>query len=148
MSVCVSFYCCALEPSPWHHQGLPVPRSRTAGLCGNSIFNLLRNHHAVLVNAPIFIFTNNAKGSRGKESACSAGDTGDLGSIPGLGRSPGEGNGNPHQCSCRENPTDRGAWGATVREVAESREHLSDGAAQVHPQPCARPPSRHILAST
>ena len=45
--------------------------------------------------------------SGGKESACNAGD---LGSIPGLGRSPGEGNGNPHQDYCLENPMDRGAW--------------------------------------
>ena len=39
---------------------------------------------------------------------------GDLGSIPGLGRSPGEGNGNPLQYSCLKNPMDRGAWQATV----------------------------------
>ena len=45
-------------------------------------------------------------GSSGKESACNAGD---LGSIPALGRSPGEGNGNPLQYSCLENPIDRGA---------------------------------------
>ena len=45
-------------------------------------------------------------GSDGKESACNAGD---LGSIPGSGRSPGEGNGNPLQHSCLENPMDRGA---------------------------------------
>ena len=43
-----------------------------------------------------------------KESACSAGDTGDAGSIPGLGRSPGGGHGNPFQYSCQENPMDRG----------------------------------------
>ena len=49
--------------------------------------------------------------SGGKESACNAGD---LGSIPGLGRSPGEGNGNPLQYSCLENPMGRGAWWATV----------------------------------
>ena len=49
-------------------------------------------------------------GSEGKESACSAGDTGDLGSIPELGRSPRGGNGNPLQYSCWENPMDRGAW--------------------------------------
>ena len=53
--------------------------------------------------------------SVGKESACNAGD---LGSIPRLGRSPGEGNGNPLQYSCLENPTDRGAWQATVHGVA------------------------------
>ena len=47
----------------------------------------------------------------GKEPACNAGNTG---SIPGSGRSPGEGNGNPLQYSCLENPMDRGAWRATV----------------------------------
>ena len=50
-------------------------------------------------------------GSKGKESACNAGD---LGSIPGLGRSPGEGNGNPLQYSCLENSLNRGAWQAVV----------------------------------
>ena len=56
-------------------------------------------------------------------SACNAGD---LGSIPGSGRSPGEGNGNPLQYSCLENPMDGGAWWATVRRVAKSRIRLSD----------------------
>ena len=57
-------------------------------------------------------------GSAGKESACNAGD---LGSIPGPGRSPREGNGNALQRSRLENPVDRGAWGATVHGVAESQ---------------------------
>ena len=56
-------------------------------------------------------------GSDSKESACSAED---LGSVPGLGRSPGEGNGYPLQYSCLENPMDGGAWLATVHRVAES----------------------------
>ena len=56
-------------------------------------------------------------GSEGKASACNAGD---LGLIPGLGRSPGEENGNPLQYSCLENPMDREAWQATVHGVAES----------------------------
>ena len=51
---------------------------------------------------------------------------GDLGSIPGLGRSPGEGNGNPLQYSCLENPVDGGAWWATVHEVTKSWKGLSD----------------------
>ena len=55
--------------------------------------------------------------SDSKESACNEGD---LGSIPGLGRSPGGGNGNPLQYSYLENPTDRGAWWATAHGVAES----------------------------
>ena len=52
----------------------------------------------------------------GKESACQAGDAG---SIPGLGRSPGERNGNQFQYSCLGNPMDRGAWQATVHGVTK-----------------------------
>ena len=55
--------------------------------------------------------------SDGKESGCNAGD---LSSIPGLGRSPKEGNGYPLQYSCLENSVDRGAWGATVHGVTKS----------------------------
>ena len=62
-------------------------------------------------------------GSEGKVSACNAGV---LGSIPGSGRSPGEGNGTPLQYSCLENPTDRGTWRATVLEVAKSQTGLND----------------------
>jgi len=60
-------------------------------------------------------------GSEVKVSACNAGD---LGSIPGLGRSPGEGNGNPLQYSCLENPMDGEAWWATVHRVAKSQTRL------------------------
>jgi len=56
----------------------------------------------------------------GKESACNAGDTGDSGSTPGLGRSPGVRNVNLFQYSCLENSMDSGAWQATVHGVAES----------------------------
>ena len=62
-------------------------------------------------------------GSDGKESACNVGDPG---SIPGSGRSPGEGSGNPLQYSCLENPMDGGAWQATVHEVAKSQTRLSN----------------------
>ena len=62
-------------------------------------------------------------GSEGKESACNAGDPG---SIPELGRGPGEGNGNPLQYSCLENSMERGAWWAVVHEVAKSWTRLSD----------------------
>ena len=59
----------------------------------------------------------------GKASVYNAGDPG---LSPGLGRSPGEGNGNPLQYSCLENPMDRGAWLATVYGVTKSRAQLSD----------------------
>ena len=62
-------------------------------------------------------------GSDGKESAYNVGDP-DL--IPGLGRSHGEGHGNPLQYSCLENYMDRGGWRATVHGVAKSRTQLSD----------------------
>ena len=61
-------------------------------------------------------------GSDGKESAC---DAGDLGLIPGSGRSPGEGNGKPLQYSCLENPMDGGAWQAVVHGVARVGHNLA-----------------------
>ena len=62
-------------------------------------------------------------GSEVKASTCNVGD---LGLIPGSGRSPGKGSGNPLQYSCLENPMDGGAWWATVHGVAKSRTRLSD----------------------
>ena len=83
------------------------PINRRAG----SIFMIIINNEGV------------PGGSDGKESACNAGD---LSSVPGMGRSSGEGNGNPQQYSCLENSMDRGAWQATVNGVAKSQTRLSD----------------------
>ena len=58
-------------------------------------------------------------GTSGKEPACQCRRHRDVGLIPGLGRSPGGGHGNPFQYYCLENPTDRGAWWATVYRVAK-----------------------------
>ena len=63
--------------------------------------------------------------SDGEESACNAGD---LGWIPGLGRSPGEGNGNPLQCTCLENPMERGAWQSAVHGVIRVGHDLATNA--------------------
>ena len=66
-----------------------------------------------------------------KNQPANAGDLRDRGSIvgiPGSGRSPGGGNGNPLQYSCLENPMDRGAWWATVRGVTKSQTHLNNSA--------------------
>ena len=70
--------------------------------------------------------------SVGKESACNAGD---LGLIPRLGRSSGEGNDNPLQYSCLENPKDRGAWRATVHGVARVGHDLA-----------TKPPPRYLYS--
>ena len=81
--------------------------------------------HKLVLNTYIYIYIyiyGFHGGSEVKTSACNAGD---LGSIPGLGRSPGEGNGNPLQYSWLENPMDGGAWWATVHGVAKSRTLLS-----------------------
>ena len=61
-----------------------------------------------------------------KNLPATAGNARDMGLIPGSGRSPGEGNGNPLQYSCLENPMDREAWQATVHGVAKSQIKLSD----------------------
>ena len=72
---------------------------------------------------PTPVFLGFPGGSDSKESG---GNAGDLGLIPGLGRSPGEGHGNPLQYSCLENSMDSGAWWATVHGVAKSQTGLSD----------------------
>ena len=61
-----------------------------------------------------------------KESACSVGDAGDEGLIPGSGRSPVGGKGNPLQYSCLENPIDRGDWQSAIHRVPKSQTRLSD----------------------
>ena len=66
----------------------------------------------------------------------SAGDAGDVGSIPGLERYPGGGNGNLLQCSCGESPMDRGAWGAAVCGAAEGRTQLSTAQHQTEAMKC------------
>ena len=74
------------------------------------------------------VFRGFPGGSDSKEFACNAGD---LGSIPDLGRSPGEGNDGPLQYSHLENYMDRGAWRATVHGVAKSQTRLSDSHTQL-----------------
>ena len=88
-------------------------------------------HYNTISNSLFFnsylSFVNPSSGSDwfsdGRAFTCNAGD---LGSIPGSGRSPGEGNGSPLQYSCLENPRDRGAWWATVHGVTKSRTWLSN----------------------
>ena len=65
-------------------------------------------------------------GSVVKKPPANAGDVRVVDSFSGLGRSPGGGHGNPLQCSCLDNPMDRGAWGVTVHEVAKRQTRLRD----------------------
>ena len=75
----------------------------------------------MLIHAPVYIKWGFPGDSVVKNSPAPAGEARDVGSIPGSGRSPGEGNGSPLQYSCLGNPMDRGAWWATVHRVAKSQ---------------------------
>ena len=98
-----------------------VPKSKTFYA---HLFMQKHKVHIILFSwRPIFQLKGFPGGSVGKESACKAGDQG---SIPGSGRSPEEGNGNPLEYSCLENSIDRGAWWATVHGVTKSQTRLSD----------------------
>ena len=79
--------------------------------------------------------------SGGSEVKASASNAGDQGSIPGLGRSPGEGNGNPLQYSCLESPRDRGAWWAAVYGVVQSQTRLK----RLSSSSSSRPSKERIL---
>ena len=96
------------------------------GRCASSVlsvlFLLLFSYH--MGSLPKKAFRGGFPG--GSEVKVSAWNAGGLGSIPGLGRFPGEGNGNPLQYSCLENPMEGGAWWATVHGVAKSRTQLTD----------------------
>ena len=99
-------------PKYWSFSFSISPSSEYSGLM---FFRIDWFHLLTVQDKCIFLFILDfPRGSEVKVSACNAED---LGSIPGSGRSPGEGNGNPLQYSCLENPMDRGAWWATVQRV-------------------------------
>ena len=107
---------------PWRKEWLPIPvflpgeshgQRRLAGHNSQA-----RKESDTTERLTLLLPATFPGGSNSKESACSAGDPG---SIPGSGRFPGEGNGNPLQYFCLKNPMDRGAWWATVHEVAKSQ---------------------------
>ena len=78
----------------------------------------------ILIYLRVFSIIRLPQRLSGKESACNAGDTGDMSSIPGSGRSLGGGHGNPLQHSCLENHMDRGSWWAIVHRAAKRRTRL------------------------
>ena len=86
-----------------------------------SIPQINKFYNGNILKYKLYGFLGFPGGSVGKEPTCNAEDTRDMGSIPGLGRSPGRGHGKPLQYSCLENIMDREAWWATVYMVAKSR---------------------------
>ena len=92
-----------------------------------SFFFLLSVSHFFFLNflGYVIYIPGFPRGAVVKNMPANAGGTGNMGSVPGLGKSPGEGNGNPLQYSCLENPMDREAWWATVHGVSKSQIRLS-----------------------
>ena len=103
-----------------HWVGDATQLSRSLSSPSSPAFNL--SQHLVLFQ---WVSLVNPGGSVVKNPTAHAGDIRDAGSIPGLGRRPGEGNGNPLQYSCLENSMDRGAWWATVHGVTKGHIHNS-----------------------
>ena len=94
----------------------PTQRSNPGRLhCGCILYQLSHKGNPVVKNLP-----------------ASAGDVIDTGSVPGLGRSPGEGHGNPLGYSCLENPMDRGAWWVTVHGVTKIRHNTTEATQHEH----------------
>ena len=97
------------------------------GACQATIYGVAKSRRRLSSSLLLLSQTNGSPdGSVGKEPAWDAGDTGDVALIPGLGRSSGEGNGNPLQYSWLKNTMDRGAWQTTVQRVVKSWAWLSD----------------------
>ena len=110
----------------WHHKNGSHHRhgSPMSPSLGSILVDFCLSDDSKLVTGASFTYgLTFPDGSEDKVSACNSGDPG---LIPGLGRSPREGNGNPLQYSCLDNPMDRGAWQATVHGVTKSWTQLSD----------------------
>ena len=103
--------------SPLQYSCRENPTDRDKGAWGTAVPGVAES------DTPEVTEHTHSDGLGGKESTCNAGDTG---SIPGSGRSPGGANGNPLQCSCLKNPTDKGTWWATIQKVTKSQTGLSD----------------------
>ena len=127
------FTCDFQDQSRWlHADGREETTQRSLEPSGPWVVSICQGPHVCLASAAfsplefwhtVPLSVDFPGGSEVKASTCSAGD---LGSIPGSGRSPGEENGHPLQYSCLGNSIDREAWYATARGVAKSRAWLSD----------------------
>ena len=122
-----------------HRHGHPFPASLVPQL-----WTLVNKAMSLFFNTLSSFVMGFPGGSEAEASACNAGD---LGSIPGLGRSPGEGNGSPLQYSCLENPMDGEDWWAMVHGVAKSWTRLSDFTSLHRFVTVFLPRSKHLLIS-
>ena len=114
----------SLHPTHLVGMGRCVPASWRSGKLRTWLSSLRLSRHLMRRDRlPPPVFLSFSGGGDSKESACNVGD---LSWIPGLGRSPGGGHGNPLQYSCLENLMDRRAWWATVHGVAKSQAWLND----------------------
>jgi len=111
-NICISMVFIQRMENIWKKKFHEIPKSKT-WIC----------HSSSTIYIVLALYLGFPGSLDSKESACSVGD---MGSIPGLRRSPGEGNGNPLQYCYLENSMDRGAWWAPVHGVAKSRTWLSD----------------------
>ena len=113
----------------WFHKPQRIPG--ISWVPGTHLEEMFLEVNTLAVYGPVFmwmstqLYINTCQVTQCKESACYAGDAGDTGCVPGSGKSPGEGHGNPLQYSCLGNPMQRGAWWATVHGVTESRHDLT-----------------------
>ena len=99
--------------------------SGTAQLCATSVHSGALGLYIFIYKVGVLVSTGFPGGTVVKNPPAKAGDTRDTGSIPGSGRSPGVGNGNPLQYFCLGNPMDREAWRVRVHETAKSPTQLS-----------------------
>ena len=117
-AVCVCVFVCVCVCVRAHGRVVPITEVGSK-FGGENKFALRPVEYEEFIGCWINLYIRGfPSGSDGKESACNAGD---LGSIPGSRRSPGDGYGNPLQDSCLGNPMDRGVWWATAHGVAESQ---------------------------
>ena len=117
-----------------HNRGLPFTTSciQSRASFHDSLYTItsflsrLTIYNRGLPFTTSYIQSRASHSTSGKKPTCHAGDRGDAGLIPGSGRPPGGGHGNPLHYSCLENPVDRSAWRATVHRVAKNWTRLSD----------------------
>ena len=125
-----SFLCNHISPSPVQHTVLSV-KYEGGGIFKESGEKLMAKHISIQTNR-LYFHLSHISSLMAQMVKVSAYNAGDQGLIPGLGRSPGEGNGSPLQQSCLENPMDGEGWQSTMHGISKSQTQLSDFAFTSH----------------